>query len=452
VTIARRLLMMVIPALIVLMVAGAMIDYRLALIAVRNTSDRALADAARAAVQLLGAGNGVWVLAAAQHQADAGAPPTDADLLYAVAAPDGHLVAGSALLPRIPGAGNPSFGDARIAGRELRVATLRVPTTSGTASITVAAPTAYRAQALRAMLSGHLLVDFFELDGVTLLLWIGVYYSLRPVRQLGAQVESRSVRELQHIGEAQVPAEVRPLIVAVNRLLELLHIASGAQQRFIADAAHQLRTPLAGLLAQLELLLSKPAAAGMQADLSTLRRALQHVAHSANQLLVMARAEPMTVLLERLEPVGLVSLIGQIVERNLDRADLLKIDLGADVHPAEVLGDAWLLEDLLNNLVDNALNYTPAGGHVTVRCGDEAGVVFLEVEDDGPGIPQSERLRVRERFYRLPGSPGAGSGLGLAIVEQIARVHGADLSIETASGGQGARLRVSFRRPARAAS
>jgi len=190
----------------------------------------------------------------------------------------------------------------------------------------------------------------------------------------------------------------------------------------------------------------------MQADLSTLRRALQHVAHSANQLLVMARAEPMTVLLERLEPVGLVSLIGQIVERNLDRADLLKIDLGADVHPAEVLGDAWLLEDLLNNLVDNALNYTPAGGHVTVRCGDEAGVVFLEVEDDGPGIPQSERLRVRERFYRLPGSPGAGSGLGLAIVEQIARVHGADLSIETASGGQGARLRVSFRRLARAAS
>jgi two-component system sensor histidine kinase TctE len=449
-TIARRLLMMVIPALLALMLIGALIDYRLALIAVRNTSDHALADAARATVQLLGSGDGVWQLAAAQRQGSEATPAANADLLYAIAAPDGHLIAGSALLPRIPGASNPSFADARIAERELRVATLRVPTTSGSASITVAAPTAYRAQALRAMLSGHLLVDFFELDGLTLLLWIGVYYSLRPVRQLGVQVESRSVRELQHIGEAQVPGEVRPLIVAVNRLLELLHIASGAQQRFIADAAHQLRTPLAGLLAQLELLLSKPAAAGMQADLSTLRRALQHVAHSANQLLVMARADPMTALPERLEPVGLVAMVGQIVERNLDRADLLKIDLGADAQPAEVLGDAWLLEDLLNNLVDNALSYTPAGGHVTVRCGEESGVVFLEVEDDGPGIPQSERLRVRERFYRLPGSPGAGSGLGLAIVEQIARVHGADLSIETASGGTGARLRVSFRQPVQA--
>jgi two-component system sensor histidine kinase TctE len=444
-TIARRLLMMVIPALLALLIAGALIDYRLALIAVRNTSDQALADAARASVQLLGGGNGMGQLAAPQRAAVADTPDTNAQLLYAIAAPDGHLISGSTLLPRISGGSNPSFADARINGRDLRVATLRVPSTSGTTSITVAAPTAYRAQALRAMLSGHLLVDFFELDGVTLLLWIGVYYSLRPVRQLGAQVESRSVRELQHIGEAQVPGEVRPLIVAVNRLLELLQIANGAQQRFIADAAHQLRTPLAGLLAQLELLLSKPAAAGMQADLGTLRRALQHVAHSANQLLVMARAEPMSVLPERLGTVGLLAMIGAVVERNLDRADLLQIDLGADAQPAEVLGDAWLLEDLLNNLVDNALTYTPAGGHVTVRCGNEAGVVFLEVEDDGPGIPPSERLRVRERFYRLPGSPGAGSGLGLAIVEQIARVHGADLLIETGSGGQGARLRVSFR-------
>jgi two-component system sensor histidine kinase TctE len=121
-----------------------------------------------------------------------------------------------------------------------------------------------------------------------------------------------------------------------------------------------------------------------------------------------------------------------------------QLDLGADVAPACVTGSAWLIEDLLGNLVDNALNYTPAGGRVTVRCGGGAGDAYLEVEDDGPGIPEAERGRVRQRFYRLPGSQGHGCGLGLAIVEEISRLHRADVTIDAGAQGRGTRIRVQF--------
>jgi two-component system sensor histidine kinase TctE len=120
------------------------------------------------------------------------------------------------------------------------------------------------------------------------------------------------------------------------------------------------------------------------------------------------------------------------------------LDLGADAQAAQVTGDAWLLEDLLGNLIDNALKYTPSGGHVTVRSGVDAGHPFLEVEDDGPGIAESERQRVRERFYRLPGSPGSGCGLGLAIVDEIARAHDASFTIGVPPAGRGTRMRIRF--------
>jgi two-component system sensor histidine kinase TctE len=241
-----------------------------------------------------------------------------------------------------------------------------------------------------------------------------------------------------------VPGELRPVVVSFNRVLELLHDAAAAQQRFVADAAHQMRTPVAGLLAQLELLLREPRAAGVAAELATLQRGIQHLAHSANQLLSLARAEPIAALPEDLKPIALEQLVEQLIERHLDRADQGGIDLGAEAAPAQALGDAWLLEDLLGNLIDNALKYTPSGGHVTVRSGMEGRAPYLEVEDDGPGIPEAERARVRERFYRLPGSLGMGCGLGLAIVDEIARVHGATLSIGSGPQGRGTRMRVRF--------
>jgi two-component system sensor histidine kinase TctE len=145
--------------------------------------------------------------------------------------------------------------------------------------------------------------------------------------------------------------------------------------------------------------------------------------------------------------VDIKALVERVLDRNVDRSLESGHDLGAEIHPVRVTGNERLLEDLLGNLVDNALNYTPAGCHITVRTGsDSQGKPYLELEDDGPGIPAAERARVRERFYRMPASKGHGCGLGLAIVDEISRVHEADLTIDTGASGQGTRIRVTFKR------
>jgi two-component system sensor histidine kinase TctE len=450
-SVRRRLLILLLPALAILMLVGGFADYLIAVATTRNAYDQALASTAVAAAAYLRLENGELRFTPSARAVAALRADSAGATLYSIIGPKGELLAGAAQLPTAAGAArtgvnNLTFRDAEFQGRELRVATLLTPTDVGPAKITVATTVETRARAQRVMLLGKLLVDFAELDITLLLVWIGVYYGLRPLRALQEQVGARSPRELQRFNETQVPGEVRPLVTAFNRLLELLHDAALSQHRFVADAAHQMRTPVAGLLAQLELLLQAPGAAAVKAELLTVNRGIQHLAHSANQLLALARAEPFSALPENFQSIPLQPLVEQAVERNIDRAEKGGLDLGAEAAAASVIGDAWLLDDLLGNLIDNALKYTPSRGHVTVRCGVLDGCPFLEVEDDGPGIPESERLRVRERFYRRPGSAGMGCGLGLAIVEEISRVHKAAFTIESGANGRGTRMKVLFRR------
>ena len=159
------------------------------------------------------------------------------------------------------------------------------------------------------------------------------------------------------------------------------------------------------------------------------------------------RADPSTSFAEQFDTVDLQALAGRIVEINVDRALNAGLDLGVEAGPVAVRGNVRLLEDLLGNLVDNAIHYTPRDGHVTVRVGLREGRPCLEVEDDGPGIPEDQRGRVRERFYRIPGSTGHGCGLGLAIVSEIAEAHGAQFTLESGAAGKGTRARVLFRSP-----
>jgi two-component system sensor histidine kinase TctE len=188
----------------------------------------------------------------------------------------------------------------------------------------------------------------------------------------------------------------------------------------------------------------EPEAAPVHGRLTTLYDGLSTLSHSANQLLALARADSSMSLTDGFRKTDLKPVIERIVERNVDRAVECGLDLGAECSPAGVDANARLLDDLLGNLLDNALKYTPSGGRVTVRCGYEASRPYLEVEDDGPGIPESERLRVLERFYRIPGSGVSGCGLGLAIVDEIARQHDARVSIEPGAESLGVRIRVSF--------
>jgi two-component system, OmpR family, sensor histidine kinase TctE len=175
---------------------------------------------------------------------------------------------------------------------------------------------------------------------------------------------------------------------------------------------------------------------------------VDRLAHTANQLLALARAEPSAHGPGDFVAIQLDALIGAVVGAMLDRALAHEIDLGAECAPIQVHGVYWLLHELLINLLDNAIRHTPDGGNITVRCGISHGAPYLEVEDNGPGIPPAERERVRERFYRAAGSDGQSSGLGLAIVEEIARSHRARFDILDAHEGSGARMRISFPTPA----
>jgi two-component system, OmpR family, sensor histidine kinase TctE len=431
-SIRRRLLILLLPALTLVMLAGVYIHYRAATIFVRAAYDQRLADTARILSTHLDADRTTLNGFAGPFR-------------YLVTASDGRVIAGEPGLPAAPvGNSEIAYADSRIDGRNLHLATYRLPTPAGLVNITVAEPHDGHSDPSHFILASTWLVDFIQVDITLLIAWIAVHFGLKPMVTLRRQIEARSAHELQPLEVTSVPSEVRPLVDAINLLFEMLSGAARAQRRFVADTAHQLRTPVAGLLGSLEVLLREPGAAPLQSRLASLHEGVLRLSHSANQLLVLARADPSTSLAEGLQRTDLKTVVERVVERNVDRAVECGLDLGAESLPATINGHARLLDDLLSNLLDNALNYTPTGGRVTVRSGYENSEPYLEVEDDGPGIPEAERARVRERFYRIPGSPPGGCGLGLAIVDEIAQLHGARLSIETGAQQRGVRIRVVF--------
>jgi two-component system sensor histidine kinase TctE len=432
-SIRRRLLLFLLPPLVLLMLIGALANYRVAMLFVRGADDERLAESARALAMRVGG---------ADQAINAGVPP----VYFLVTGAGGRWLAGNSRLPVAPPSRtNPSFADVQLDGRALRVATFRIAAPAGTVEASVAEPTESRAGASHFILTSAWLIDFIQVDVTLLLVWFAVHYGLKPLLTVRRQIEARSARDLQPLVATAVPVEVRPLVEALNLLFEMLSEAARSQRQFVADTAHQLRTPIAGLLGNLELLMAEqPAASTLRTRLAALHEGMTRLAHSANQLLALARADRSGSLAEPFEVVELHTLVARAVERSIDRAGASGLDLGADARPAAVSGSARLLEDLIGNLLDNALNYTPAGGHVTVRSGVADGQAFLEVEDDGPGIPPGERARVRQRFYRLPGTPGKGCGLGLAIVEENARLHGATFTLADGAQGRGTKVRVLF--------
>jgi two-component system sensor histidine kinase TctE len=449
-SIQRRLLWFLLPPLAALMLAGVYANYRAATAFVEFAYDEQLGDAAVALA-------GSVLKDGPRLRVDTGTMPATAHradhlvaLRYAIVSAGGELLAGSREVPAAAASisANPTFADVMVAGEHLRVASYRISIDSSQAVISVAESAAQRAVPGRFILASTWLMDFIQLDVTLLIVWLGVHFGLKPLLSLRRQIEAGSPRELKHLDATTVPAEVKPLVEALNVLFDVLAEAARSQRRFVADTAHQLRTPIAGLLGNLELLMKEPAAALLAPRLHALHTGMENLARSANQLLALARADPSTSFTEQFETVDLNALAARIVETNLDRALHAGLDLGVEAEPVAVRGNVRLLEDLLGNLVDNAIHYTPKGGHVTVRVTLRAGRPCLEVEDDGPGIPEDQRGRVRERFYRIPGTSGNGCGLGLAIVSEIAEAHGAQFTLESGAQGVGTRARVRFRSPA----
>ncbi len=445
-SVSRRLLGLLLLPLSLLLGLGLFIDYRSGAEAIHGAYDRALREMTLAiAAHLRETGGRVEADLPPQAIAVLRADSQDT-VLYAVRGADGTLISGDdALRMTAPREGDTVYRDVQVGDSALRMAAHGMRVGSATVTVAVAETLHKRNAALRHILASIVLTDLAQLLGTLALVWLGVRYGVRPLRALGAQIAQRSARDLAPLQAAPVPAEVRPLVHTLNALFETVRNAARAQQQFIADAAHQLRTPLTGLIAQLELLEREPMSEDLRTRLHALHEGCVRLAHTANQLLALARSERTATTHDDFARLDLQQLVGEVVAQHLDRSLAAGLDLGAEATRAHVLGSAWLLRELLANLVDNALRYAPRGSHVTVRSGSDTLQAWLEVEDDGPGIAVEQRQRVRERFVRLPGSAGNGCGLGLAIVDEIAQAHEAQLSIDSGSGERGTRVRVTFR-------
>jgi two-component system sensor histidine kinase TctE len=303
-----------------------------------------------------------------------------------------------------------------------------------------------------------LLPQFAILPLAVLLIWLALVRGIKPLSVIEARIRERRPGDLSPLDESLVPLEVVPLVLSVNDLLNKLSDSIGTQKRFLADAAHQLKTPLAGLRMQADLAQREGANADeLKQSLKQIGRASVRATHTVNQLLSLARAEGSGAAVAR-QPCDLAKLTIEVVREAVPRAIEKRIDLGYDGAeagaPGVVLeGNATLLKELVRNLVDNAINYTPSvpgrPGVITARVlGDPFGrIIVLQVEDNGPGIPESERELVFEPFYRVLGNEADGSGLGLPIVLEIARQHHATVQLEDAHPGQqppGARFSLRF--------
>jgi two-component system sensor histidine kinase TctE len=282
--------------------------------------------------------------------------------------------------------------------------------------------------------------------GIALLLGrIGVNRGLKPLTDLAAQIEARGQNNLSPVPQTGLPREARVLVVRINDLLDRLSNAMRAQKRFVADAAHQLRTPLAAVLLHAERAERAPDPSSEREALGALHRSVERAARLSQQLLALARTDPEAVSAIELKPVDLTVLTRQVGEEWIPQALERDVDFGLVVpdDPVMVQGDARLLGEALSNLIDNALRYGHRGGHVTLVVEAEP-QPKLSVQDDGPGIPSEERTRIFERFYRVQNANGEGCGLGLSIVEEIARMHHATVEVSGGADNVGSRFTLAF--------
>jgi len=427
--------------------------------------DRALEYNAHALAQLVSVANGKAQFNLPQPASEI-LRADDSDIVYyQVVGPGGEFLSGERDLPEPPGDEIPHPGevrlrDAEMRGIEIRVAYVwvRMPAEEAPMVLVQVAETREKRSVLATeIIKGVMLPQFVILPLAVLLVWLALA-RIQPLNQLEQRIRARNPDDLSPLDDRTVPLEVAPLVASVNDLLKRLNDSLATQKRFLADAAHQLKTPLAGLRMQADLAQREGTSTEeLKRSLQQIGRSSIRATHTVNQLLALARAEGSGVGIAR-QPCDLARLVIEVVRDSVPRALDKHIDLGYDGaepgSPGVLLdGNPTLLKELVRNLLDNAINYTPSTpgkpGVVTARVlADTFGhVLLLQVEDSGPGVPESERELVFQPFYRALGSEADGSGLGLPIVLEIARKHGAEVALEDARPGQhppGARFSVRF--------
>src|SRR5450759_4652172 len=358
-------------------------------------------------------------------------------LFYEVVDPDGKKVAGNIELPRPiqPFEDGKLYYDGELNGQAVRVAAL-LSERNGIPFITLFAETKLK----RDWILGEIVLAMLVPEGLLIIIAVftirrSVRHGLASIQPLREELVRRTHTDLSQLPLKNIPEEIYPIFTEVNELLARLSKSLDANRRFIADASHQLRTPIAALQAEAEMALRS---SDPSESLKRIVAGTRRITHLAHQLLTLSRLEPQQI--HSVKMVDLAELTRDVAERWMPQALARGIDIGFELSPAKVMGNPIWLEELAKNLIDNAIRYTPSGGVVTVRCSGTS----WEIEDSGPGIPKEEHERIFERFYRLDTSGVDGCGLGLAIVREIAYNHKASITIEKGPNLGGALIRVSF--------
>ncbi|MEP7061567.1 MAG: sensor histidine kinase N-terminal domain-containing protein [Betaproteobacteria bacterium] len=373
-------------------------------------------------------------------------------LHYAISDGGGVRIAGDAdLAPTRAGAASGGFRDAMLDGEPVRVVELRTLAAGRAMVVEVAGTGIKRRELTDEIVVDVILPQLLLILIAGLLVWFGVARGLRPLKHLQQAVAARSHRDLSPVAAADIPGEVHPLLLSINDLMSRLDDVLGRQNRFIADAAHQLRTPVAGLKAHIEVALREEDPGEMRQSIAQLYIGVERMSRLVAQLLSLARNEPNAVKSLALEEIDLAKLAFDVTMEWVPQAFRRNIDLGFDGarEHVTVRGDATRLTELINNLLDNAIRYSRDRGRVTVSV-VATPEPRISVSDDGPTIPVPDRERVFERFHRLLGTHADGSGLGLAIVREIATLHGARIVLDDDVDGVGNTFSVSFPPPAHA--
>ncbi len=375
---------------------------------------------------------------------------------FHVVMPNGKLLAGDKDLP-MPEADSraeevPSeiyMRDAEFNGQDLRIAYMYLAESdmprNAWVLIEVGETTEKRTQLANKIVASVILPQFIIIPLAVMLVWFGLSRGLRPLTRLRTTIEARDPGDLSPIATRRVPEELEPLVEAFNAMLERMKRSVEAQQRFVADAAHQMRTPLTGLKTQAQFAIREKDPEALRHALRQIASGVDRAGRLVNQLLTLARTEGGELAQQQHQPLDLAQLIREVVEDWVMIAIDKGIDLGYEAEgQAMINGNAFLLRELAKNLIDNAIRYTPAPGHVTCRLLVNPAFVLLEIEDDGVGVSEEQSELVFERFYRVDDATTEGSGLGLAIVQEIATQHNAHASLRPNPKGKGALARVLF--------
>ena len=423
--------------LIALLTADTLISYWVALSFSERAHDRTLVEVAReVGLHLRGTKGGLTLDMPPEARRVLLGDPLD-QLYFEVTAFDGRRIDGEPVARPGDGAvkrrSNETFYNGVMSGQPVRIVELKInaDTAGGRAAVVVrvAETKIKRNELAREILLSVILPQLLLIVIAGVVVWVGVFRGLAPLRRLQHAVASRTDRDHSPMSVEGVPGELQPLLQSINALLERLDLALTLQSRFVSDAAHQLKTPMAALKTQLEVAARETNPQRMRESLQQIHPRLDRLSRVVSQLLSLARNEPEAISKVTLSPLDLNALALDVATGWVPEALKKHIDLGFEDAGQSVMvaGDAARLRELLDNLLDNAVRYSREGGSITVRV--HAAPPRVDFNDDGPSIPPEERARVFERFHRLLGSTQDGSGLGLAIAEEIAHLHRGEITL-----------------------